>query len=162
MRATIDALTAERRVVVEASVTGRSPAGQSWSYAKEQHSRELKLAAHLDRLWQARSTLPLRAFAEDPRLHDDQRAAVNLALTSTVSRPDRRSGLRQEPHGEGHRGHRAGDGRHGDPDRADRQGGQAPVGAHRPARDDRPPDARPASPTRRTARCSSRSPAQAT
>lgn len=81
VRQAIDALVAERRVVVEASPSGP---GQV-VYAKEQHSREVALAAHLTRLRRARSTLPLRPFAEDEGLHDDQRAAVNLVLTSTVS-----------------------------------------------------------------------------
>ncbi|MBT2230417.1 ATP-dependent RecD-like DNA helicase [Nonomuraea sp. NEAU-A123] len=79
VRPMIDALTAERRVVVEAAPD------QIVVYDKELHSRELKLAEHLDRLWQARSTLPMRAFQEDPTLHDDQKAAVTMALTSTVS-----------------------------------------------------------------------------
>ncbi|MCA2220921.1 SF1B family DNA helicase RecD2 [Nonomuraea aurantiaca] len=79
VRPMIDALTAERRVVVEATPD------QIVVYGKELHSRELKLAEHLDRLWQARSTLPMRDFREDPELHDDQRAAVTMALTSTVS-----------------------------------------------------------------------------
>ncbi|WP_406311480.1 ATP-dependent RecD-like DNA helicase [Streptosporangium sp. NBC_01639] len=81
IRRAVDALAAERRVVVEASPTGP---GQV-VYAKEQHGREVALAAHLVRLWRARSTLPLRTFAEDEGLHEDQRVAVNLALTSTVS-----------------------------------------------------------------------------
>lgn len=81
IRRAVDALVAERRVVAEAS-----PAGPGQVvYAKERHSREVALAAHLARLWRARSTLPLRAFAEDEGLDEDQRAAVNLALTSTVS-----------------------------------------------------------------------------
>jgi exodeoxyribonuclease V alpha subunit len=75
----IDALTAERRVVVEANPD------QLVVYGKELHSREVKLAEQLARLFQARSTLPMRAFHEDQTLHDDQRAAVNMALTSTVS-----------------------------------------------------------------------------
>ncbi|MFF5209229.1 ATP-dependent RecD-like DNA helicase [Streptosporangium sp. NPDC000396] len=78
----VDALVAERRVVVEASPSGQD---QAAVYAKEQHSREVMLTAHLVRLCRARSTLPLRAFAEDEGLDEDQRAAVNLALTSTVS-----------------------------------------------------------------------------
>ncbi|GAA4227957.1 exodeoxyribonuclease V alpha subunit [Streptosporangium album] len=77
----VDTLVAERRVVVESS-----PAGPGQVvYAKEQHGREIALAAHLARLARARSTLPLRVFAEDEGLHEDQRVAVNLALTSTVS-----------------------------------------------------------------------------
>ncbi|HUR03837.1 MAG TPA: ATP-dependent RecD-like DNA helicase [Nonomuraea sp.] len=79
VRPMIDALTAERRVVVEAAPD------QIVVYGKELHSRELKLAEHLDRLWQARSTLPMRTFQEDPALHDDQKTAVTMALTSTVS-----------------------------------------------------------------------------
>ncbi|GHE25946.1 ATP-dependent RecD-like DNA helicase [Streptosporangium violaceochromogenes] len=81
IRQAVDALVAERRVVVEASPSGP---GQV-VYAKEQHGREAALAAHLARLRRARSALPLRPFAEDEALHDDQRAAVNLVLTSTVS-----------------------------------------------------------------------------
>ncbi|WP_101783992.1 SF1B family DNA helicase RecD2 [Nonomuraea indica] len=79
VRPMIDALTAERRVVVEAGPE------QVVVYAKELHAREVKLADELSRLWRARSTLPLRPFREDPELHDDQRAAVTMALTSTVS-----------------------------------------------------------------------------
>ncbi|MFD1540662.1 SF1B family DNA helicase RecD2 [Nonomuraea guangzhouensis] len=79
VRPMIDALTAERRVVVEAAPD------QIVVYGKELHSRELKLAEHVDRLWRARSTLPMRPFQEDPALHDDQKAAVTMALTSTVS-----------------------------------------------------------------------------
>ncbi|MEU8247359.1 ATP-dependent RecD-like DNA helicase [Nonomuraea sp. NPDC048916] len=79
LRPVIDALTAERRVVVEAAPD------QTVVYSKELHSREVKLAEQLARLWQARSTLPMRGFREDPDLHDDQRAAVTMALTSTVS-----------------------------------------------------------------------------
>nr|WP_221475410.1 ATP-dependent RecD-like DNA helicase [Sphaerisporangium rubeum] len=78
----VDALAAERRVVVEASP---SDPGQAVVYAKEQHAREVALAGHLARLLTARSTLPMRAYAEDESLDEDQRAAVNLALTSTVS-----------------------------------------------------------------------------
>jgi exodeoxyribonuclease V alpha subunit len=78
----VDALIAERRVVAESSPAGP---GQVVVYAIEQHSREVALAASLTRLRRARSTLPLRPFKEDEGLHDDQRAAVNLALTSTVS-----------------------------------------------------------------------------
>ncbi|MBB3728051.1 SF1B family DNA helicase RecD2 [Nonomuraea dietziae] len=75
----VDALLAERRVVVEEGDDDLVV------YAKEHHSREAKLAALLARLLTARSTLPLRAFSDDPGLHDDQRAAVTMALTSTVS-----------------------------------------------------------------------------
>lgn len=82
IRRAVDALVADRRVVVEASP---ADPGQAVVYAKEQHSREIALAAHLARLCRARSTLPLRAFAEDEALDEDQRVAVNLALTSTVS-----------------------------------------------------------------------------
>ncbi|WP_344943152.1 SF1B family DNA helicase RecD2 [Sphaerisporangium flaviroseum] len=82
IRRGVDALLADRRVVVEASP---ADPGQAVMYAKEHHSREVVLVANLTRLWQARSTLPLRPFTEDQGLHDDQRAAVNLALTSTVS-----------------------------------------------------------------------------
>ena len=82
IRRAIDALHAERRVVVEASMTDAS---QAVVYGKQEHSREVALAAQLARLFQARSTLRLRPFAEDQRLHEDQRAAVNLVLTSTVS-----------------------------------------------------------------------------
>ncbi|MEU8270969.1 ATP-dependent RecD-like DNA helicase [Sphaerisporangium sp. NPDC049002] len=78
----VDALVAERRVVTEASPAGP---GQVVVYSKEQHSHEVALATHLTRLWRARSTLRLRAFAEDDGLDEDQRVAVNLALTSTLS-----------------------------------------------------------------------------
>ncbi len=81
VRQALDALAAERRVVVETSPVGP---GQV-VYAKEQHGREVSLAAHLARLLRARSTLPLRAFADDEGLHEDQRAAVNLVLTNTLS-----------------------------------------------------------------------------
>ncbi|WP_433247070.1 SF1B family DNA helicase RecD2 [Streptosporangium sp. CA-135522] len=81
IRRALDALVADRRVVVETSPSGP---GQV-VYAKEQHGREVALAAHLARLLRARSTLPLRAFADDEGLHEDQRTAVNLVLTSTVS-----------------------------------------------------------------------------
>ncbi|MET8139225.1 ATP-dependent RecD-like DNA helicase [Sphaerisporangium sp. NPDC005288] len=82
VRQMVDALAAERRVVVEASLTD---ARQTAVYAKEQHAREVRLAANLARLHHARSTLPMRPFQEDPGLNDDQRAAVTTALTSTVS-----------------------------------------------------------------------------
>jgi exodeoxyribonuclease V alpha subunit len=82
IRQAIDALHAERRVVVEASM---ADASQAVVYGKQEHSREVALATQLARLFQARSTLRLRPFAEDQRLHEDQRAAVNLVLTSTVS-----------------------------------------------------------------------------
>ncbi|MEV7010084.1 ATP-dependent RecD-like DNA helicase [Streptosporangium sp. NPDC051022] len=82
IRRALDALTAERQVVVEASPADPD---RPVVYAKEQHGREVALAAHLARLWQAPSTLPLRPYAEDEELHEDQRAAVNLVLTSTVS-----------------------------------------------------------------------------
>ncbi|NRQ36645.1 ATP-dependent RecD-like DNA helicase [Nonomuraea sp. NN258] len=78
----VDALQAERRVVVEAAPD--QPGGAA-VYTKQTHGREVRLAAELTRLMRARSTLPLRAFTEDTSLHDDQRAAVNMALTSTVS-----------------------------------------------------------------------------
>ncbi|WP_344920077.1 SF1B family DNA helicase RecD2 [Streptosporangium oxazolinicum] len=78
----VDALVADRRVVVEASPDGQ---GTAVVYLKETHGRELTLAAQLTRLWEAPSTLPMRAFQEDPGLDEDQRAAVNMALTSTVS-----------------------------------------------------------------------------
>ncbi|WP_424533280.1 ATP-dependent RecD-like DNA helicase [Sphaerisporangium viridialbum] len=77
----VDALVAERRVVAEPSP---SDPGQVVVYSKEQHGREVALAAQLTRLWRARSTLPLRPFAEDEGLDEDQRVAVNLALTSTL------------------------------------------------------------------------------
>ncbi|MGN9788414.1 SF1B family DNA helicase RecD2 [Nonomuraea sp. ZG12] len=82
IRRAIDALHAERRVVVEASM---ADASQTVVYGKPEHSREVALATQLARLLHARSTLRLRPFAEDQRLHEDQRAAVNLVLTSTVS-----------------------------------------------------------------------------
>ncbi|GAA3116004.1 SF1B family DNA helicase RecD2 [Streptosporangium carneum] len=81
VRRAVDALAAERGLVVETSPTGPGHA----VYAKEHHGREVALAGHLTRLWRARSTLPLRAFAEDEGLHEDQRMAVNLVLTSTLS-----------------------------------------------------------------------------
>ncbi|WP_308164249.1 SF1B family DNA helicase RecD2 [Nonomuraea sediminis] len=79
VREQLDALTAERRVVVE-SIEGRPVV-----FLKELHAREVKLAEQLLRLWRAPSTLPLRGFSDDPGLDDDQRAAVTMALTSTVS-----------------------------------------------------------------------------
>ena len=79
---TLDALTAERAVVLESSPDFPD---QTVVYAKELHSRELALTAHLVRLWEARSTLPIRAHQDDPALHEDQRAAVTMALTSTIS-----------------------------------------------------------------------------
>lgn len=79
IREQLDALTAERRVVVE-SIEGRPVV-----FLKELHAREVKLAEQLLRLWRAPSTLPLRGFSDDPGLNDDQRAAVTMALTSTVS-----------------------------------------------------------------------------
>ncbi|WP_307845549.1 ATP-dependent RecD-like DNA helicase [Planomonospora sp. ID67723] len=82
VRRAVDALVAERRVVVEASP---DDPGRTVVFSKEVHSRELALTAHLTRLWQARSTLPMRAFQEDPGLHDDQRAAVTMVLANTVS-----------------------------------------------------------------------------
>ncbi|MEV0231943.1 ATP-dependent RecD-like DNA helicase [Nonomuraea sp. NPDC050786] len=78
----IDALIADRRVVVEA---GPDERGTPVAYAKHVHSREVALTEQITRLMRARSTLPLRSFRDDPELHDDQRAAVNMALTSTVS-----------------------------------------------------------------------------
>ncbi|WP_308201573.1 SF1B family DNA helicase RecD2 [Sphaerisporangium perillae] len=82
VRQMVDALAAERRVVAE--VSPADPA-QTVVYTKEQHSRELRLTANLARLWRAPSTLPMRAFQEDPGLNEDQRAAVTTALTCTVS-----------------------------------------------------------------------------
>ncbi|WP_308169482.1 SF1B family DNA helicase RecD2 [Acrocarpospora catenulata] len=79
VRQTLDALTAERRVVLEAGP------GHTVVYAKEQHSREIALTGHLTRLLNAPSTLPMRPYLEDPSLHDAQRAALTLALTSTVT-----------------------------------------------------------------------------
>ncbi|MGW2149479.1 SF1B family DNA helicase RecD2 [Nonomuraea bangladeshensis] len=78
----LDALVAERRLAVE---TSPAQPGQLVAYAKHVHAREQALATHLARLLRARSTLPLRAFREDDSLHDDQRAAVTMALTSTVA-----------------------------------------------------------------------------
>ncbi|MDF5758331.1 ATP-dependent RecD-like DNA helicase [Spongiactinospora sp. TRM90649] len=82
VRRALDALVAERRVVVEPS-----PAvpGQTVVYAKEQHAREVALTSHLRRLHRSPSTLPMRSYAEDDSLSDDQKAAVNVALTCTVS-----------------------------------------------------------------------------
>ncbi|WP_223189960.1 SF1B family DNA helicase RecD2 [Nonomuraea terrae] len=82
VRPVVDALAAERRLVLEAAP---DQPGQVVAYAKHVHSREVALAAQLAALLRARSTLPLRAYREDPSLHDDQRAAVTMALTSTVS-----------------------------------------------------------------------------
>ncbi|PZG14773.1 ATP-dependent RecD-like DNA helicase [Nonomuraea aridisoli] len=82
VRPVVDALAAERRLVLEAAP---DQPGQVVAYAKHVHSREVALAAQLAALLRARSTLPLRAYQEDPSLHDDQRAAVTMALTSTVS-----------------------------------------------------------------------------
>ncbi|MFI9553096.1 SF1B family DNA helicase RecD2 [Nonomuraea endophytica] len=75
IRQGLDALTAERRVVREADAV----------YPKELHSRELRLTTELARLARARSTLTLRSYQEDEGLDDDQRAAVTMALTSTLS-----------------------------------------------------------------------------
>ncbi|MEV4892904.1 ATP-dependent RecD-like DNA helicase [Nonomuraea sp. NPDC055795] len=75
IRQGLDALTAERRVVREADAV----------YPKELHSRELRLTTELARLARARSTLTLRSYQEDESLDDDQRAAVTMALTSTLS-----------------------------------------------------------------------------
>ncbi|MGW0485531.1 SF1B family DNA helicase RecD2 [Nonomuraea sp. NPDC003214] len=82
VRRAVDALSAERRVVVEPSP---SDPGRLVVYGKQEHSREVALAGHLARLLRARSTLRMRPYSEDERLHEDQRAAVNLVLTSTVS-----------------------------------------------------------------------------
>ncbi|MEO3801566.1 ATP-dependent RecD-like DNA helicase [Nonomuraea sp. B1E8] len=82
VRPMVDALVGERRLVVE---TAPDRPGQAVAYAKHVHAREVALTEQLTRLARARSTLPLRAFREDPELHDDQRAAVNMALTSTLS-----------------------------------------------------------------------------
>lgn len=76
----VDALTAERRVVVEVDDEDRPIV-----YAKQVHSRELRLTANLAKLWQADSMLSSRAWSEDPDLHEGQRAAVTMAMTSTVS-----------------------------------------------------------------------------
>ncbi|SDJ72253.1 SF1B family DNA helicase RecD2 [Nonomuraea jiangxiensis] len=89
VRPMVDALVADRRVVLETAPSGHPAASgqaeQIVAYAKHVHSREVALTAELTRLARARSTLPLRVFRDDPTLHDDQRAAVNMALTSTVS-----------------------------------------------------------------------------
>ncbi|MET9067515.1 SF1B family DNA helicase RecD2 [Streptosporangium sandarakinum] len=82
IRRMVDALVADRRVVVEAALDGT---GRTVAYLAYLHDRELRLTTHLTRLWQAPSELPLRTFHEDPALHEDQRIAVNMALTSTVS-----------------------------------------------------------------------------
>ncbi|SEL86215.1 ATP-dependent RecD-like DNA helicase [Nonomuraea pusilla] len=82
VRPMVDALAGERRVVVESAPYD---ADLPVVYAKQAHARESGLAAQVARLLRARSTLPLRALPDDPGLHDDQRAAVNMALTSTVS-----------------------------------------------------------------------------
>ncbi|MBF8192129.1 ATP-dependent RecD-like DNA helicase [Nonomuraea sp. K274] len=85
VRPMIDALVADRRLVVETAPGRPGQPERAVAYAKHVHSRETALTAHLTRLMHARSTLPMRVFREDPGLHDDQRAAVNMALTSTVS-----------------------------------------------------------------------------
>ncbi|WP_307832523.1 ATP-dependent RecD-like DNA helicase [Planomonospora sp. ID91781] len=82
VRRAVDALRAERRVVVEASPDDPD---QTVVYAKHVHGREMGLTAHLTRLCRAPSALPVRTWPEDPGLHEDQRAAVAMALTSTVS-----------------------------------------------------------------------------
>ncbi|HLU75529.1 MAG TPA: AAA family ATPase, partial [Nonomuraea sp.] len=82
IRQAIDALHADRRVVVEAAPADPS---RLVVYGKQEHSREVALAGHLARLLRAPSTLRLRNYQEDDSLHEDQRAAVNLVLTSTVS-----------------------------------------------------------------------------
>ncbi|MFG1695314.1 ATP-dependent RecD-like DNA helicase [Nonomuraea sp. NPDC049309] len=82
VRPMVDALAAERRLVVE---THPHRPDVHVAYLQHVHSREVALAAQLAALMRARSTLPLRSFHEDPSLHDDQRAAVTMALTSTVS-----------------------------------------------------------------------------
>ncbi|SDJ80250.1 exodeoxyribonuclease V alpha subunit [Nonomuraea maritima] len=82
VRPVVDALAAERRLVLE---TSPDRPEQVVAYPKHVHSRETALTAQLAALCRARSTLPLRSYDEDPALHDDQRAAVTMALTSTVS-----------------------------------------------------------------------------
>ncbi|WP_433223615.1 SF1B family DNA helicase RecD2 [Microtetraspora malaysiensis] len=76
VRAMVDALASELQVVIEDGPV---------VYAKGLHARETRLAAELGRLWRSPSTLPMRRYDEDPALDDDQRAAVTMALTSTVS-----------------------------------------------------------------------------
>ncbi|WP_052422738.1 SF1B family DNA helicase RecD2 [Nonomuraea candida] len=85
VRPTVDALAAERRVVLETAPGRPGQAEQVVAYLKHVHSREVALTAQLTALMKARSTLPLRSYREDPDLHEDQRAAVTMALTSTVS-----------------------------------------------------------------------------
>ncbi|KAB8189792.1 ATP-dependent RecD-like DNA helicase [Nonomuraea phyllanthi] len=98
VRPMIDALVADRRLVVEtapdrlnaphgAGAGAGAPYGSGAVvvYAKHVHAREVALTEQITRLMSARSTLPLRSFPDDPGLHDDQRAAVNMALTCTVS-----------------------------------------------------------------------------
>ncbi|MFC4059118.1 ATP-dependent RecD-like DNA helicase [Planomonospora corallina] len=82
VRRQVDALTAERRVVVEASPDGQD---RPVVYAKYVHSRELRLTAHLTRLRRAASALPAHRPPDDPGLHAEQRAAVAMALANTVS-----------------------------------------------------------------------------
>ncbi|MEV4473981.1 ATP-dependent RecD-like DNA helicase [Nonomuraea salmonea] len=82
VRPMVDALAGERRLVVE---THPERPDEPVAYLKHVHSREVALTAQLTALLRARSTLPLRSFEEDAGLHDDQRAAVTMALTSTVS-----------------------------------------------------------------------------
>lgn len=82
IRRAVDALHAARRVVVE---TAPGDPALPVVYGKQEHAREVALATHLARLLRAPSTLRLRSYREDERLHEDQRAAVNLVLTSTVT-----------------------------------------------------------------------------
>ncbi|MGR6920831.1 SF1B family DNA helicase RecD2 [[Actinomadura] parvosata] len=82
VRPMVDALAADRRLVLEAAP---GQPGQVVAFLKHVHSREVALTAQLTALMNARSTLPLRTYREDPDLHEDQRAAVTMALTSTVS-----------------------------------------------------------------------------
>lgn len=81
----VDTLRAERRVVVEA--TPDDPEACA-AYLAHLHANELRLTARLSRLLTARSALsalPARHPPDDPALHQDQQAAVRMALTSTVS-----------------------------------------------------------------------------
>ncbi|WP_327087177.1 ATP-dependent RecD-like DNA helicase [Nonomuraea sp. NBC_01738] len=79
VRQALDALVADRRVVVEARDERRVV------YSADIHAREQRLTTQLGRLAQARSTLRLRPYQEDQSLDDDQRAAVTMALTTTLS-----------------------------------------------------------------------------
>lgn len=86
----LDALAADRSVVIESDP--RQPDAGEWVvFARRLYSTERALASQLARLRLAKSDLPaaVRRRAEAPtaddELHADQRAAVTMALTNTVS-----------------------------------------------------------------------------